>query len=286
MVGHAEATQGCHSCPLFTVRRCPVAAPGRELEADCTPRLMDVPGGKVIVAESEPSTLVGVVVSGLLRMTVTASDGRHQVIGLHGPGRLFGDLYQALSLYGIEAALPSRTCTFDRHTFERLIARSPALTMQTLFNLLKDLEETRAMAVLLGTTRMSERIARYLLTHCDITRVHGHLEVVQPIGRRDLAALLGTTMETISRFVQDITRRGIVRPGKVGHLVIIDLARLCAIAGLDETLLTVPTAGARERLASQPAGAHRIPSAEMPAPPATRLNAHDFNKVTSVDHHQ
>ena len=59
--------------------------------------------------------------------------------------------------------------------------------------------------------------------------------VVFPVNRRDIAAYLGTTVETLSRQIQNMARKKVIRILDAKHFEILDEARLIALAGQDPT---------------------------------------------------
>ena len=76
------------------------------------------------------------------------------------------------------------------------------------------------------------RIARFLLRLADWTGREDHGRVVVPLAlsRQELAALVGTTMETTIRVMSGLRQEGLVEPGRRG-VVLPNRAALELVAG-------------------------------------------------------
>jgi CRP/FNR family transcriptional regulator, anaerobic regulatory protein len=199
-----------------------------------------VAAGETILAENGPSRLVGTVLAGVLRITKTLPDGRQQVIGLVYPGEFFGRPFAALTEFAFEAATDAELDVVERHAFETVLGRHPELAHELLIATLSDLAVARERAVLLGCQSTLERVATYLLVMLERREqiladlaLEGHrLVAVSAIGRRDLASYLSTTIETISRHLHTLARRGIIRIIDGSHFEVLEPRVLLEVSGL------------------------------------------------------
>ncbi len=179
-------------------------------------RLRTFAAGETILEEGRESTLVGTVASGVLKMSKTMADGRQQIVGLLMPPDMFGRVYAMQGNVCIEAATEAVLCTFERKAFEQLIGEYPELEHRILVSVLDELDAAREWMLLLGCQTVQERIATFILMlarrgHTRASAPAGRYRVTVPVRRKDLAAFLGTTPETISRTIQNTARRGIIR---------------------------------------------------------------------------
>jgi len=194
--------------------------------------------GETIVGEGEESGLVGTVLSGVLRVQKTMSDGRQQIVGLLFAPSLFGRVFSQISPVAIEAASDCRLCCFSRAAFETFLARHPAVEHDVMLAVLDELDAAQEWMLLLGCQAVQERVASFLLmllrqsdlaAECAASRRRRMVNV--PVSRHDMAVYLGTTAETISRTIQDLARRGVLRIINPQRFEVLDEARLVFLSG-------------------------------------------------------
>nr|WP_245823110.1 Crp/Fnr family transcriptional regulator [Antarctobacter heliothermus] len=198
--------------------------------------------GQAIAEAGEEPGFVGCVQHGVLRMQKTLQDGRQHIVGLLVEGDMFGRVLGGTLDVAIEAATDAEVCAFRRAPFETLLAQSPELDRLVLVSVLTELDRARDWMIILGTPRIRERLAGFLLVLCtrfattdNLLRARGTaLDVVVPINRTDLAHLLGTRPESISRAFHALADTGCITLRKPDLIGILDLEALAAEAGEDE----------------------------------------------------
>lgn len=232
MIANSPPLAGtCAACALFKEQSCFVQMSSQTRALEKMRRVQPLREGQVLISEGQKSRLVGLVIEGVLRVSQTTRDGRQQILGLQLPSSFFGHPFAPTPAYGLEAASDSRVCLFDRKDFERLIAEDFQLSEGLLLATMNELQDLRELASTLGLSRTSERIARFLcLLHSGET-IGSYPAITVPVGRRDLASLLGTTPETISRFVQDMVRKSILRVRRTNAFIVLDSLRFEELAG-------------------------------------------------------
>ncbi|NKX45439.1 Crp/Fnr family transcriptional regulator [Roseicyclus persicicus] len=204
-----------------------------ELKTIC--RIRRFAQGQLVTEVGDTNEMVGYVIDGILRMQKTLPDGRQHVVGLLVAGDMFGRVYDGPSPFAIEAAADSEVCVFQRARFEALLARFPELDRLVLLHFLTELDRARDWMVVLATPKVRGRLAGFLLMLCTRYRNVGHLfgdadgrlTIRIPIGRPDLAHLLGARPESVSRAFHALADDGILeilRPDLVAIRSIEDLA--------------------------------------------------------------
>lgn len=203
--------------------------------------------GETVLAEMEATSFVGIVVSGVLRMQKSLEDGRQQLVGLLFRSDFFGRVFGGLSDYAIEAASDVTLCCYERRAFERLTERFPELEHQLMLNTLDELDAARNWMLLLGCQTTPERVASFFLVLCrrsgaDECTPGANLSIHVPISRRDMASYLGTTGETISRVIHEMSRRGIIKIRNARHFDVLNKRQLVRMSARDDLSIRQPIA--------------------------------------------
>ncbi|MDN5703671.1 MAG: Crp/Fnr family transcriptional regulator, partial [Micrococcales bacterium] len=104
---------------------------------------------------------------------------------------------------------------------QQWLEETPQLALSLLDAVTARLEDTEArLSELVGTT-VGQRLGEYLAGVAD--GVEG-VPFDLPISKRDLAQLLGTTPETISRRLRALSDEGLLRVGPGRRMVVMDIA--------------------------------------------------------------
>lgn len=217
-------------------------SPATLRKLDAIARLRVFPRDAVVVEQGGPLEFVGNVVRGVLRMERLQSDGRSHIVGLLIPSDLFGRVFTERSEFSIEAATEVTLCCFERHAFEALMASCPDLEHTVLLAVLDELDAAREWISLLAVQTVAARLATYLLILCrrwphqtsELTSDAQRIVVRLPVGRSDLAHYLGTTVESISRTVQNFSREGLIRILTPLQFEILDLPALITLSTNDD----------------------------------------------------
>ena len=198
--------------------------------------------GQIVTHEAEDSSFIGLVASGVLRMQKTLVDGRHPIVGLLVEGDIFGRVFDGATELAIEAATDADVYTFPRAPFEALLKRSPDLDRAVLLNILNELDRARDWMVILSNQKIVNRVAGFLLVMC--TRFMGvdHLvqasqtgiEIKIPVGRTDLAHLLGTRQESISRALHALADAGDIDILQSDRILVRNVNALASKAGEED----------------------------------------------------
>ncbi|EPR11022.1 hypothetical protein M527_04725 [Sphingobium indicum IP26] len=190
--------------------------------------------GQALVWQGDESLLVGNVLEGALKLSVSSADGRDQTLGIVLPSDFIGRPFGATSMHSVIALTDSRVCTFSRSAFDTFAQDHQPLEHGLLERTLTDLDRARQWMMMLARKSAGERVAIFLL---HIAKRHssdksdGPLRFELPLSRQDMADLLGLTIETVSRQITRLRDDGIITTPSRRAIVILDQDALEACTG-------------------------------------------------------
>ncbi|MDX8456476.1 Crp/Fnr family transcriptional regulator [Mesorhizobium sp. VK9D] len=192
--------------------------------------------GKELIGDSRSVERFSNVLSGVVKLTKTLSDGRQQIVGLQFAPDFLGRPFQTESTLSAEAATDVELCSFPRQALERMIKEQPDLEHRLLEQKLRDLDQARDWMVALGRKTASEKIASFLLMIVrNIDPAAGPerrgAAFDLPLSRAEIADFLGLTVETVSRQITRLRSENVIRIENNRHVIVDDIERLATRAG-------------------------------------------------------
>jgi CRP/FNR family nitrogen fixation transcriptional regulator len=160
-----------------------------------------------VFGESEPSKCFYKVISGAVRTYRILVDGRRQIGAFNLPGDVFGLEIGDAHTFSAEAIVDSRILVIRRSTVMAQAESNIDFARQVWALTGDELKQVQAHVLLLIKTA-KERVAAFLLEMA--ARAPGDHEVELPMSRRDIADYLGLTIETVSRMLADLERKGAI----------------------------------------------------------------------------
>ncbi len=170
----------------------------------------------VLFSEGESGRSAYLLIRGQIRLSRQTEDGRDVVIKSVRPGELFAEviLFESDDYPVTAEALTEVRCiAIDRSEFHRLL--SDELFRNRFIGLLMERQRYLTGRVqYLTSFDLEERFFRYLHEHI------GNRTVFEPgISRKDIAAAIGATPESLSRLIRRLTAEGRIQwKGRVIHL--------------------------------------------------------------------
>ena len=180
--------------------------------------------GAVIFSQGDPGDALYGVVTGKVRISASAPDGKEMFLNIMEPGDTFGEI--AL-LDGnprtatASATAPSELLVIMRDPFLGLLQREPALSIHLLRLLCQRIRWTSGLAEDSALLAVPARLARRLLS---LGKFHGHqtLEGVHlAISQEDIARFLGISRQVVNQYLQSWKANGWVELGRA-KLTILD----------------------------------------------------------------
>lgn len=166
---------------------------------------------------------------GLIKITKSLPDGRIQIVRVLTAGELFGfDGFAGAGYNHTATALTDcEVCRLPLHDLAEIRKKNPEVDSSIISRLIKNLQQTEDMLLELGAKKAPEKLASYILNFTmsnSRSELNKDVEVEWvklPLSRSEIGALLGLTIETVSRFFSDWKRKGYIKESK-GSIQVVD----------------------------------------------------------------
>lgn len=169
--------------------------------------------GEMLFLEGQAADTLYAFVSGRVKVYRLSVQGDEHIVHivdktgeLIAEAAIFGELNYPASC---EACLPSTVLTIPRQPFLNFVQNNPRVSLRLLEAYSKRLREMVTIIESLAFGDVKSRLARYILKNCSCN--NGTHKCQWTISKKDLAALLGTIPETLSRTLNFYKTRGILR---------------------------------------------------------------------------
>jgi CRP/FNR family transcriptional regulator, dissimilatory nitrate respiration regulator len=187
--------------------------------------------GQMIFSEGDEGTGFFVVVFGRVKIFKLSAEGKEQILHIMGPGEPFGEVAVFSGKRfpaNAQALTETRLFFFPRPAFMQLIGNDPSLASNMLAILSARLRRFAALVEDLSLKEVPGRLAAYLLSLSE--RRKGSAQIELDISKNQLAAILGTIPETLSRILARMVTQGLIKAtGR--RIQILDRQQLEELAG-------------------------------------------------------
>ncbi|TIV96783.1 MAG: Crp/Fnr family transcriptional regulator [Mesorhizobium sp.] len=225
----------CVSCEARHRGICGALSPDQLVTLSKSTKRHKAEAGRELVSDVGSVDRFSNVLSGVVKLTKTLSDGRQQIVGLQFAPDFLGRPFQAESTLTAEAATDVELCSFPRQALERMMKEQPDLEHRLLEQKLRELDLARDWMVALGRKTAAEKIASFLLMIARNIDPAGPerrgASFDLPLTRAEIADFLGLTVETVSRQITRLRGENVIRVENNRHVMVDDIQRLAAHAG-------------------------------------------------------
>lgn len=189
--------------------------------------------GEIIFLAEEHVEQLFIINNGKVKISRISHSGREQILRILGPGEFLGEL----ALFGnsplstnAEALDPTEICVIHGRDLKNLVLQFPNIAVKILEEFSKRLEKTESLIEQLGLHDIEQRIAGFLLELSkDAKNKDGPIDITLSISKKDLASLIGTTQETLSRKLAVFQEKGWIKLIGQRRIIILDEDRLNTI---------------------------------------------------------
>jgi CRP/FNR family transcriptional regulator len=196
-----------------------------------------VPRGRMIFSQGDEALGLYVVISGRVKIFKLSLEGKEQILHLFGAGEPIGEV--AVFAGGkfpayAEALEETRLFFFPRPAFIDLIRKHPSVALNMLAVLSLRLRQFTSLIEDLSLKEVPGRLAAHLLYLGEGKK--DVAEVDLDISKNQLASLLGTIPETLSRILARMARDGFIELSGQRRIRILDRKGLEELASGERRL--------------------------------------------------
>ena len=167
--------------------------------------------GKTIFLEDDDCNGFYIVADGKVKIYKVSFEGKEHILHIYGPGNPFGEVPVFAGRKfpaNAQTLLKSHLLFFPRTAFVDLISKNPSLALNMLSVLSMRLRQFTVQIENLSLKEVPGRLASYLVY---LSQEQGRTDVVTlNISKGQLASLLGTIPETLSRILTKMNQQHLI----------------------------------------------------------------------------
>jgi CRP/FNR family transcriptional regulator, nitrogen oxide reductase regulator len=197
----------------------------KHLPAEATPRInnlfhdFDASAEERIYFEGDEADNLYLVAMGKVKLVRNTESGRDVLLDILHSGDYFGSLSTIGGRTYTETAIAQTDCCILRISaadFDRILLEHPEVTRKVLGAVSRRLTESQEVVKQLSAYTAEQRIASALIRLAGkLGEARGGGVLIQlPFSRQDLAAMTGSTTETVSRVMSRFVEEGWVKSGR------------------------------------------------------------------------
>src|SRR5262249_17455658 len=163
-----------------------------------------------IVREDDPADHVYEIISGTVCACKMLREGRRQIAGFYFAGDIFGLESVKQHSVAAQAITNTRVRIFKKRALTASASSSLEVSDRLLALTTRELARKQDHLLMLLSTTAEERIICFLIDMVQRASPRDDNLIALPMSRRDIADYLGLTIETVSRTLWDLERRGAI----------------------------------------------------------------------------
>jgi CRP-like cAMP-binding protein len=178
-------------------------------------RVREYPKDSLIVGADDPGDALYVVARGRVKIVLYGESGREVILSIMKSGDFFGEMAlldnqpRSASVIALDDAM---VLVLDRENFRRHLAAHPTTSLAILAEMSRRLRRADEVIGNLALLDVYGRVARLLR---DLAKREGQsspdgIVIRERPTQAEIAAMIGTSRETVSRALSDFVRRGLL----------------------------------------------------------------------------
>ena len=168
--------------------------------------------GEIIFSEGDEGNGFYIIAAGMVKISKVSPEGKEHILHIYDEGKSFGEVpvfagdhFPAMA----EAITKTAVLFFPRSDFKNLLGANPSLAMKMLADLSTKLRQFTVQIENLSLKEIPARLASYLVYVSE--EQGGTNDVSLAISKGQLASLLGTIPETLSRIFAKLSNQNLIQ---------------------------------------------------------------------------
>lgn len=223
----------CDTCPVRERAACAALSPVDREALARTGRRRKLSPGETLFAAGDSAVACATLITGALKVTDSDADGTEAILALIHPAGFVGELFAPFSAHDVVAIAPSEVCLFSRTDLTTAVEQHPALGSALLRRAQEDVHSARELLGLSHRRSAEAQVAGLVLAlarAASDSPCHPAQHFDLPLSRSEMAAMLGLTIETVSRRIGALETAGAIRRTARRGIELIDPALLGELA--------------------------------------------------------
>lgn len=188
--------------------------------------------GEIIFTPGDSFDSLFVVNKGIIKIYKISALGKEQILRILESGDFMGELSlfsKTILNNNAEALESSEICIIKGETIRELLLKKPEIAIKFLQKYTERIEESEELIEQIGLRDVEQRIANYLLLEIEKNAIedkNNEYEITLPVSKKDLAALIGTSQETLSRKLSIFQDNGWIKLKGQRKIIVTDMESL------------------------------------------------------------
>lgn len=229
----AREPLACDVCAVRDRAACAALDPRERNELAKLGHHRSIARGETMFAAGDDNALCATLIRGVLKVSSFDEDGTEHILSLIHPAGFAGELFAPAAHHDTIALTNCELCLFPRAQYEQALERFPELGRALLQRSSRDLTETRSLLAAVTGRSAMQRVAGLLVAlarAANDSECHPAREFDLVLTRGEIAALLGVTIETVSRQLTKLENEGVIERKNARGIRLKDAARLGKLA--------------------------------------------------------
>ena len=173
------------------------------------------PKGSTLYMQGQPTNGVYVLCQGKVKLSTSSKDGKVVILHIAEPGQILG-LSSAVSksphLASADVVEPCQVNFIRNSDFLNFLETNPEACVAAVKQLSRNYQTAYLQICSLGlSSSVADKLAMFFLSYCD-TAVgdHNGAHVKIPYTHKEIAQMIGTSRETVTRLLKDFKDRNLI----------------------------------------------------------------------------